>query len=214
MSRALVTFATGDYGQLFTLSRPGLSAYADRHGYQLHDQPPSMMLRPPSWMKIAHLLDDVDWHEDALWLDCDVIVVDDSSDLADEVPPGAWQAMVCHRTSDGEVPNCGVWLVRQPMVPVLEQLWRMDRYLNHGWWEQAALLDLLGYRHEPRPVTLDRPNELYARTHWLGLEWNSHEQSDRHPAPRFAHATPGPVEWRTSVMRDYLARPLASTKGA
>ena len=213
MSRALVTFAVGDHARLLALSQPGLQAYADRHGYQFHSRPPTMLLRPPSWMKVAQLLAALDWHEEVLWIDCDVVVVDDSSDLADEVPADAWQAIARHHTPDGEVPNCGVWLVRQPMRPVLEQLWRMDRYLTHGWWEQAALLDLLGYRHEPRPVTLDRPSELYGRTHWLGLEWNSHEQSDRHSAPRFAHVTPGPVEWRTTVMRDYLTRQPAS-KGA
>jgi hypothetical protein len=213
VSRALVTFATGDFGALFTLTRPTFRSYADQHGYHLHDDPPGMLLRPPSWMKVARLLDALAWHDEALWIDADVAIVDESRDIADEVPADAWQALVRHHTPDGEVPNCGVWYVRAPMRPVLEQVWRMDRYLDHPWWEQAALLDLLGYRHETRPVELDAPSPLYERTHWLGLEWNSHEQNDRHDAPRFAHATAGSVEWRENVLRDYLTRTLASTKG-
>jgi len=124
------------------------------------------------------------------------------------VPDHDVQALVRHRTPDGEVPNCGVWFVRAGLRPTLVRLWGMDRYLDHPWWEQAGMLDLLGYRHTVRPVELAAPTELYRRTHWLGLEWNSHEQNDRHPQPRFAHATCGSVDWREAVMREHLARAL------
>ena len=206
MSRALVTFAVGEHRRLLELSLPRFAEYADRHGYELHAYPPRLVTRPPSWLKVAALLDALNHHEEALWIDCDVVIVDGDLDLADEVPDPCCQALVRHHTPDGEVPNCGVWLVREALRPALLRLWRMDRYLDHVWWEQAAVLDLLGYRHQQRPVELVAPTELYRRTHWLGLEWNSHEQNDRHPSPRFAHATCGSVDWREQVMRDYLAR--------
>lgn len=214
MSRALITFAVGEHEQLLELALPRFEAYADRHGYELETRPPAMLLRPPSWHKVPLLLEALERHDEALWIDADVVIVDQELDVADEPPATAWQALVRHHTPDGEVPNGGVWLVRQGMQPVLEAIWRRSRHRNHPWWEQAALMDLLGYRHAP--AELVEPTELYRRTHWLGLEWNSHEQNDRHPSPRFAHATHGPVEWRASVMRAYLARaehPVL-TKGA
>lgn len=206
MSRALVTFALGDHRRLLELSLPRFAEYADRHGYELAAYPPRLLMRPPSWLKVAALLDALNHHEEALWIDCDVVIVDGEKDIADEVPDDARQALVRHHTPDGEVPNCGVWFVREPMRPTLIRLWQLDRYLDHPWWEQAAMLDLLGYRHRQRPVELVAPTELYERTHWLDLSWNSHEQSDRHPRPRFAHATCGSVEWREGVMREHLAR--------
>lgn len=205
MSRALVTFALGEHQQLLELSLPRFGEYADRHGYQLLADPPRFAMRPPSWRKVAALLDALNHHEEALWIDCDVAIVNGDRDLADEVSGDCCQALVRHHTPDGEVPNAGVWYVRETLRPTLLRLWRMDRYLDHPWWEQAALLDLLGYRHGSRPVELGEPTDLYRRTHWLGLEWNSHEQNDRHPSPRFAHATCGSVEWRESVMRQHLA---------
>lgn len=204
--KALITFALGEHRRLLDLSCPGLVEYAERHGYELHAYPPRLRTRPASWLKVAALLDALNHHQEALWIDCDVVIVDGDRDLADKVPAGCCQALVRHHTPDGEVPNAGVWYVRQTMQPALLRLWRMDRYLDHPWWEQAALLDLLGYRHTTRPVELAGPSELYRRTHWLGLEWNSHEQNDRHPQPRFAHATCGSVDWREQVMRDHLAR--------
>lgn len=204
MSRALVTFATGDHKQLLDLALPGFARYAKRHGYTLVTRSPSLLLRPASWYKIPALLDALDHFDEALWLDCDIAIVDDTLDLAAEAPAGAWQALVRHHTSDGEVPNGGVWYVRQPARPALEAVWRSHEYLVHPWWEQAALLGLLGY--QLAPARLLEPTVLYDRTHWLGLEWNSHEQNDRHPEPRFAHATCGTVEWRAAVMRGHVER--------
>jgi hypothetical protein len=203
MSKALVTFAVDGYERLAELTRPGLVCYAARHGYDLyHGQPVLPADRAPSWAKIRLLQNALDEYEQVLWLDADVAIVDDTDDLADRVPGWAWQAMVRHRTPDGEVPNCGVWLVRPPMWTVLEQAWRTGDP-NDPWWEQAAMLPLLGYRG--RPCRLEMPTALYRMTCWLGLEWNSHEQCDPHPAPRFAHATCGPLEWRLNVIRDHLA---------
>jgi hypothetical protein len=199
VNRVLVSFALGAYTRLQEVALPGLEEYAGLHGYDLYTEPPADQPRPASWLKIPLLLELLDRYEEALWLDADVVVADPSRDLADDVPGEAWQALVRHHTPDGEVPNCGVWYLRRPMRPVLEQLWQMPAGGDRDWWEQGALLQLLGYRG--RPVSLDRPTGLYERTHWLGLEWNSHEQNDRYPDPRFAHATCGPLGWRLQVMR-------------
>jgi hypothetical protein len=202
VNRALVTFAVGPYEQLLEVSLPTMTAYAERHGYRLLAEPPALGTRPPSWMKLPLLRNALDEFDEVLWLDADVLIRDDSLDLADEVPADAWQALVRHHVVEGEVPNCGVWFLRAAMRPMLDQLWGMDEYLEHPWWEQGALVELLGYRG--RPVQLQAPSELCRRTHWLGLEWNSHEERDRHPRPRFAHATYGPLEWRLAVMYKHV----------
>lgn len=201
MSRAMLTFATGPYEQVLEVSLPAMRRYCDRHGYGLYPYPPAVQPRPASWMKLPLMANALEEHEEVLWVDADVLIVNEEADLADEVPADAWQALVRHHTPDGEVPNCGVWYVRQPMRDVLGELWGMDHYLDHPWWEQGALLELLGYRG--RPAVLEQPSELCWRTHWLGLEWNSHEESDRHPQPRFVHATCGPLGWRLAVMYRY-----------
>jgi hypothetical protein len=125
-------------------------------------------------------------YDEVLWLDSDMVIVDPSEDL--DVPADAWQALVEHHTGDGDVPNCGMWLARKPMIPVLQEVWDSVEFLNHGWWEQAAMHKLLGY--EGRPVQHVTETELYQHTHFLDNGWNCHLW-DQPPAehPRILHAT-------------------------
>lgn len=206
MNRAIVTFATPDYGALLDVSLPTMQRYADAHGWTVVAVRGAPGFdRPPSWMKIPLLQETLRDFAEVLWIDADVVVVEDAPDITAEVSDDCWQALVEHHTADGAVPNCGVWLLRPAMRPWLARMWAMTEYLDHGWWEQAALLQLLGYAEQPRPVRHVHPTTLYRNTEWLDLEWNSHEQSDRHPDPHFAHATAGNLPWRLDVMRRYAA---------
>jgi PAS domain-containing protein len=216
--RALVTFGVTGFQELLELALPGMREYADRHGYTLLHEPPLALTRPPSWHKITALLEALDEYEEALWLDCDVVIVDGSHDLADEIPAGAWQAITLHQTGEGDVPSAGVWYLRQGMQPVLEAIWRLDRHLHHRWWEQAALQELLGYTPDRLPVTRETETDLYRRTHWLDQdEWNRLYFGPGDLAgARFLHVGPGhPPGHRAQLMRELTARDrLAPTKGA
>jgi hypothetical protein len=205
VTRALVTFGVTGMEELLELAQPGLREYADRHGYTLLTEPPLALTRPPSWHKITVLLEALDEYDEALWVDCDVMIADSTLDLADEIPAESWQAITAHHTPEGEVPSAGVWYLRQPMQPVLEAIWRLDGYLHFKWWEQGALQELLGYTPHELPVHLERETELYRRTHWLGLEWHTLGFPGRplDPGARVVHCAPGnPISVRAQLMRD------------
>lgn len=206
MKRAIATFAHGAYTELLDISRPTFEDYAERHGYDfIEELPAGDRTRPPAWWKVPALLHLLTKYDAVLWLGCDVYIVDGTEDIADGMPKLDIQAMVAHYTPEGEIPNTDVWYVTQGMLPWLDRAWAMDKYTNHVWWEQAAILDLMGYNPTVRPLRVERDTELYDLTHFLPLEWNSHESADRHPAPRFAHATHGLFPWRKAVMEHYAA---------
>lgn len=212
MSRALVTFGVGPHEELLKIARPGFEAFAERHGYDLVVRDASLagaqaLLsgRPPSWGKVTAVYDALDVYDEALWVDADVVIADATGDVV--VAGDAWQALVRHHTADGEVPNCGVWLVRRPMRRVLLDLWAMTRYVEHPWWEQAALHELLGYRG--RPVRLASPTPLYEMTEWLDAGWNVHPRDlQTCEWPRFLHATTLPD--RAKVMRRWARTAVAA----
>lgn len=192
LSRALVTFGTGTHADLLSVALPSFQAYAARHGYELliADMPASD--RPPSWLKVAALSSALERFSEVLWLDADVVVVDDSEDIAVAVPASCWQGLAMHAgTSDGEHPNHGVWLVRRSMRATLRMIWSMTQYLHHPWWEQAASLELLGYDPSSRPVRITGPSALRDRTAFLGSEWNCLPSANV-AHPRFMHAAGQP----------------------
>ena len=205
MAKALLTFAAGRYTELLDIVRPSFENYAAKHGYDYIERTPDLGAWPrhPSWFRVPILQELFKTYDEILILGCDVIILDDSKDIADDIPGHVWQAIVQHNSQWGMVPNADVWYMRREVLPFIDQTWGLTQYLNHPWWEQAALLHLMGYDPSKFPLELKKATILHDKTHFLPLEWNSHESIDRHESPRFAHATHGNFEWRRGVLMRY-----------
>lgn len=187
MTRAIVTLAVGYHERLLDIAYPSFKAFADRHGWDLFRVSKVCDARPPAWYKILAIKRLLETYDEVLQLDADLVIVDGSEDLT--APPEAWQAMVKHHTGDGEVPNTGVWLCRKPMIPVLEEVWKKDQWLMHGWWEQAAILELMGYQ-VIQPTHLIEATPLYINTRFLENCWNVHLWDRPQPErQKIQHAT-------------------------
>jgi hypothetical protein len=190
--RALATFGTGRHADLLKIALPSFCAYADRHGYDLYVADRIGTARPPSWYKVEMLHNILSkGYQAALWIDADVVIVDGRDDWP--IGDQCWQSLVKHHTGDGEVPNHGIWYVKREMIPWLEKIWELDKFRYHGWWEQAAAMELLGYQPDARPCHRVIASELYDHTSFLDPGWNVHVwDSHKTDHPRFQHATMQP----------------------
>lgn len=199
--RVITTFGTGYHEELLKISAPLMENYAKRHNcsFAIADIK-NTLGRPVSWMKLPLLMQLLDRFEEVLWLDADVIICDGSVNLFDIVDNNALQAMTYHHTPDGEVPNCGVWLVRRGIEQMLDEAWAQTDLINAPWWEQSAVLRCMGYAESERPCKLKHPTKWYSVTQNLGTEWNSHPW-DEHKTPYIRHATM--YEDRAGVMREW-----------
>jgi hypothetical protein len=202
MSRAIVTFGTGPCADMLQVALPGFKKFACLHGYELivvEGLEPKM---PPAWYKVPVLLEALKSYDEVLWLGADLVIVDSSEDIP--VSKNCWQAMVIHHTGDGEVPNTEVWYNRREMIPTLEKMWGMAQngWANAPWWEQSALMELMGYVDERRPVYLGRATDLYNHTYQLDNSWNVHKwDKPQAEHPRIQHATMYPD--RLAIMREW-----------
>ena len=202
MSKAIVSIGVGTHERLLDIAWPSYEGFAKRHGWDLYRARNIGKARPIPWYKVRALIDLLQNYNEVLFVGADTLVVDGREDLT--APEWAWQAMVEHKTGDGLIPNTDVWLCRKPMIPVLEEVWKNTKWVMHGWWEQASLMDLMGY-HVHQPVYLELGTELYRNTYFLDQGWNVHKWH-KPPAehPRIPHATM--YDDRVQMMRIWAAQ--------
>jgi len=190
MNSAIITGWTGTlFAKMASYTLPLIEAYAARHGAFFT----SVNLtgeRPPSWHKVEILIQALQQVDQVAWIDSDVVIMRPELSIFNELGADDWQGLVEHHTECGTVPNCGIWVVRKEMLPVLQEAWNSGKYIDHPWWEQAAIIEKMGYKVEHTFATLEEPSPLYHKTKWLGAEWNHHPSDSRKvEEPRFRHIT-------------------------
>lgn len=190
MKPLLLTGWTGDeWRPVAEVTMPLMRAYADRHGMDF-SWAELAGPRPPSWQKIIGLLQTLPDRPAVVWIDADVVIEDGPRSILDDVPADADQALVEHHTECGTVPNCGVWVVRPAMLKRLRDAWDCNRHITHHWWEQAVMLEQMGYIVDGTNARLDTPTTLYERTAFLDAGWNDHPHDKRRASHvRFRHVT-------------------------
>lgn len=221
MSKTIITYAAGAHEELLDVALPTYKTFALRHGYDVVVGEKKCDL-PPAWNKIPLLLDALDHYDEVVWFDCDLVVVDPSEDfppLQSDPKAGTFtqpklHALVRHFEDHSEVPNSGVWRLRSRCDELgvvgkvlLREMLDLEVFTNHGWWEQAALLTLMGYTVPPEgshfPDTkckCVRPTRWYESCQFMRLCWNSHPNY-RADHPRVVHCSYPRMGERLEIMR-------------
>jgi hypothetical protein len=194
MKRLIVTGWCGlAHGAMAALTLHPMYRYAQIHGADMDCLNLASSAAPPSWMKVPALIVALQEYDEVLWLDCDVVVSRSQESIFGELPADAWQGMVVHQTECGQVPNCGVWLVRKPIRDTLLAMWHddLEEFRDHPWWEQGAMLRRLGYAVHPGPRSEDLgPTVLREHSAALHAKWNHHPRDEnRTDFPNFHHVT-------------------------
>ena len=211
----IVTYAAGAHEELLDVALPSYKDFAVRHHYDLHVGEKHTDL-PPAWNKIPLLLYALQRYEEVVWFDCDMVVVDPSEDfpLISNTPGRTcYHALVRHFDGNSEVPNSGVWRLTRECVPLLEKMMELEVFTNHGWWEQAALMTMMGYSVPPEGTHFPDTKchnkyqtRWYKACHFMRLYWNSHPNY-RHDKPRIVHCSYPRIQDRLDVMRALAANP-------
>lgn len=215
MNRAIVTYAAGAHEELLDVSLPGYKNFALWHGYDLI-LGKKMTDLPPAWNKIPLLLDALQTYEEVVWLDCDLVIVNPSEDFPPI--PDHLHSLVRHFEKYSEIPNSGVWRLRRYMdnwwaPDLLNRMLMLEVFTTHGWWEQAALMTLMGYSVPPEGTDYMEvrcrcvhPTMWYKLCQFMRLCWNSHPNY-RAEKPRIVHCSYSDMKQRLEVMRMLVRDP-------
>lgn len=206
-----MTYAEGAHEELLEVALPTYKKFGELHGYEVIVGRKLTDL-PPAWNKIPLLLEALGEHDEVVWFDCDLVVVDPTWDFP-LLLGGKYHSLVRHFEAGSEVPNSGVWRVTKDCIPLLEKILDLEVFRNHGWWEQAALMTLMGYSVPPEGTKFsDTKCSNKWKTHWyntcqfMRLYWNSHPNY-RADNPRIVHCSYLDIQQRLEVMRELVRNP-------
>ncbi len=211
--RMLVTVAVGKHEEFLAITRPSYESFADRHGYELRAQTndPAPARANKMWSKIAYIRDLLPDCDELLWIDSDAAIVDTSRDIALDVPRRRFLGLVEHHYRGQHVPNTGVMFIRSGARAdrFFREMWDMTEYLDHGWGDNGAALEMFGYRFdagaEPMVCQPGRRTKWLRKVHLLPIEWNSVAE-DMATTPRIVHVTGSfSHEERLELLRTVLA---------
>ena len=225
MKRCIITYAEGAHEELLEVALPTYKKFAHSHSYELVFGEKKCNL-PSAWNKIPLLIDALKYYEEVVWFDCDLIIVnptDDFDPITSDVTKGIFtqnklHSMVRHFEDNSEVPNSGVWRLRRSCDDLssgelLHHISLLEVFTNHGWWEQAALMTLMGYTVPSEGSEFSRTKcKNVNRTKWynscqfMRLCWNSHPNY-RAENPRIVHCSYPNMVQRIEVMRELVKDP-------
>jgi len=217
----LCSAGVGPHAALLELARPSLERLAGRHGWALdlhfrsfpHD-------RPPAWNKVVAIRSLLERYDTVVWIDADAMVMDPAPDITAVATPDRFLWMTKHHYRGEDQPNTGVMVVHagDEARRFLDATWSATNLVEHPWWEQAAMLQLLGFDvTDPGHARLVEPTEWYDRIGWLDNRWNS-IPDDWHPAAYVRHyagmAQHERVARMSKDLRELVGPPVATGHGS
>jgi hypothetical protein len=108
-------------------------------------------------------------------MDADAVITRFNVDVRSIIKPDKDLYMVQHEYNgkDNPIPNSGFLVIRNTSwsKKLLEEIWQKKEYINHKWWENAALIDIMGYKNLVGGVR-NLNHEMLAKVEFISSEWN------------------------------------------
>jgi hypothetical protein len=199
--------------EMMQLMAPTVNYYANTHKMDvLLLSLPDIRLapaRPPAWDKIILIRHMLELYETVMWIDSDALFCQSKPDIREELDPDCPMHIVFHHVGRSLIPNTGVWVCRRlpETLELLNAIWNHTSFINHRWWEQGALMDLIGC--DPAKCRFVKQTSYTSMVRHLNHKWNS-RQSDSAKNPVIYHycSKPKPIDNMQLRYRRFLAQKM------
>jgi len=147
VSICLTTYFDRNFQEVGSLCLKSIRKYAEKYGFDVVLFNKKLSTRPPSWNKILIAKKLLRKYDFVFWLDADAVFVRFDKDIRKEIEPGKDLYIVRHQIGGKDVPNTGSFIIRRSdwSRNFLENVWNKRKYIYSHLWENAALIDVLGY---------------------------------------------------------------------
>ncbi len=147
-------------------------------------------------------------------MDADTFIIDDSKDISRFIPRKSEIGWTYHTYSGQSHPNTGVMFLRKSrnLLEILKSAYEQVDLLDHPWWDQAALMRVLGIESTLHPVgAFGAKNKLSLKETKLANDWNS-IYLDSSVRPRIRHFAGEDHLLRKLALAEYAGNSLPAEK--
>jgi hypothetical protein len=210
--RVIASVAIGAHEELSGLSINNLEKFAKNFSYEISICRVSLDInRPPSWTKVLHIMNLMKEFDEIFWIDSDAIIVDYTQDIRSEVHQNSELSWVYHDYDNQTHPNAGVMYIKvnAKTWKLFQLAYQQNDLINHPWWEQAALMRILGMDSTVWPIGTGTDLEkLEIIEQKLSKEWNSVRQDPANKV-RIRHFA-GEQMWVRKLLMAEYANPFGN----
>ena len=187
----LITAFDKKFSEIGNLTSQSIARYANHYNfnYQIYDMPETG--RAYSWNKISIILDEIKKKKNdfIMWVDADAFFSFLEKNISNELDNKFELFLVNHyctihkgsRYLNTKLAikriNCGVMVfkVSDHNFEFLNKVWNNEKFINHPWWEQASIMDIIGYRAELNGDLNDQKGDNFyvEKIKYLSNDWNS-----------------------------------------
>lgn len=201
---ALLTFATLEYSELLKLSGPLMKEYAKHWNFDFFELNRSLDSdRPISWSKLIAIQQLLEDYTFVIYLDADVMILNfdrNILDLMNGKQDFAWRVT---NINGKPSPNAGVMIFRSsPLtLSMIDLAYAQSDLIFDGWWEQAALIRVLGYADPRQSPMSEKPRRLIELHECLlPANWNATGMEKCVGNPYIRHFAGLPIDIKKLMM--------------
>jgi len=146
-SICITTYYDKTFEKLGNIALKSMEKYGKKFKIDVIRYERKLSNRPPAWNKILVVKELLKKYDFVIWMDSDAVFVRFDVDIRKEIKKGKDFYISLIEFNGKVVPNSGFFITRRSKwsIDFLNRVWNKKEYIYHNYWENAAIIDLLGY---------------------------------------------------------------------
>lgn len=228
ISLKIITSHDENYNEIGQITTKSMANYASKFNLKFEFLEMPSTGRVQTWNKIISIKEELLKKENdyIMWVDADVFFPNDAENILSVIENNFEIYLTSHYCSvfkgsnykntilTTKRINCGVMIfkVSDYCLEFLNKVWNKKEFINHFWYEQAAIMDLIGLKADLTGNLKDNQGiEYYInKIKFLPKEWNTipsfSEISSESLRPSVIHLAGMDNNDRINLLKDYIDR--------
>ena len=228
ISLKIITSHDENYYEIGQITTKSMANYASKFNLKFEFLEMPSTGRVQTWNKIISIKEEILKKENdyIMWVDADVFFPNDAENILSVIENSFEIYLTSHYCSvfkgsnykntilTTKRINCGVMIfkVSDYCLEFLDKVWNKKEFINHFWYEQAAIMDLVGLKADLTGNLKDNQGDEYYidKIKFLPKEWNTipsfSEISSESLRPSVIHLAGMDNNDRINLLNDYLKR--------